>query len=771
MKNNSQLIRPFKLSVWRLQNILPTVASQLEIFFILEGNGYFTFAREKVKIKPGMAFFLSPGTEYYYSGDSSILVHFSLNSKVLLGVFSDIDLHPFTSFSASMGHEDSQINSSGIQEFLHFVVHYYQEEQGTKVYQSFFSFLSIFEHMIENNRANLVFSPQKGGDVRISQMVKIIHESYETDLNLNDLAESLHVSYTYLSKLFKKETGYSFLKYLNNIRLNGVEQDLRSTNDSIYAVAINNGFSNLKTMSQLFKTRHHQTPSEYRQTLKLTNERQEQAQEMVNGNEVIENLSKFITVSGQGNYPEQVKSEELFVSTNQGQKKAFHQPYRIAKIAHAEDGLLKETQEQLVILKEELNFTYVQFEGFCELTTYGNTLYFMDSNHKNNQLFDFLYENQLAPFIQLGEFSYRKKDSPEDWLDEVAKIISSLMSRYEISYFSSWKIGWFPQYTKEDTAIFLKLYQRVKAVCPRIQFGFLSLSYLDSHESLQFEKFAKALSENGIIPEFLSMMADPYSKKIPELQRVNVATHYMEYQEKMIQAINQSLKKISLEKEYEKTELLLTDWNTLAGEGETYTGSFFRSALIAHAMIKMSTQLHGVTFWLNAKVSLLNAERREDSSLSIFLYNRIKRPVFFVLSFLDKMEGFVIKEDVGYLLTKKGSNLFLLLYNPSFLNPRASVDRFSVDETAKKINVLLGNISKGDYILKRYLLDKDHGGVYNQLLQISSLKDASKEWENQLEQKIIPLFTTEHIVLQSEELSFSSHLSFNALELIQLRKM
>lgn len=56
----------------------------------------------------------------------------------------------------------------------------------------------------------------------------------------------------------------SFLKLLNNIRLDHAVSELLYSDKTILKVAMDNGFSNLASFNQVFKESYQITPAEYR---------------------------------------------------------------------------------------------------------------------------------------------------------------------------------------------------------------------------------------------------------------------------------------------------------------------------------------------------------------------------------------------------------------------------------------------------------------------------------------------------------------------------
>ena len=65
-------------------------------------------------------------------------------------------------------------------------------------------------------------------------------------------------------KLFKEKMEMSFVKYLNNYRLEVAAELLTTTSDDIINIAINTGFDNLSYFNRCFKKKHGITPGKYR---------------------------------------------------------------------------------------------------------------------------------------------------------------------------------------------------------------------------------------------------------------------------------------------------------------------------------------------------------------------------------------------------------------------------------------------------------------------------------------------------------------------------
>lgn len=104
---------------------------------------------------------------------------------------------------------------------------------------------------------------------RLTEIVEYIKENKKTDLSLDMVSEKVNLTPQYLSKYFKKYMGISFIKYLNSLRLESAYKDLLNTDLSITHIAIDNGFSDTKAFSKLFKNTYGVNPREYRKNSKL----------------------------------------------------------------------------------------------------------------------------------------------------------------------------------------------------------------------------------------------------------------------------------------------------------------------------------------------------------------------------------------------------------------------------------------------------------------------------------------------------------------------
>ena len=80
-----------------------------------------------------------------------------------------------------------------------------------------------------------------------------IRSYYALPLTLEEVAENISLSPTYLSRKFKKVTGVTFKEYLNYIRIKQSCQMLLTTDDSVTKIAVDCGFNSSNYFKDCFR--------------------------------------------------------------------------------------------------------------------------------------------------------------------------------------------------------------------------------------------------------------------------------------------------------------------------------------------------------------------------------------------------------------------------------------------------------------------------------------------------------------------------------------
>lgn len=102
----------------------------------------------------------------------------------------------------------------------------------------------------------------------VHHAIKLIHSQYNSPIKVNEIADHLALSRSYLYKIFKQETGYAIKDYILQIKMKRSCQLLEDPTRNITEIAYSVGYQDPLTFSSAFKNYFHMSPTEYRKTKK-----------------------------------------------------------------------------------------------------------------------------------------------------------------------------------------------------------------------------------------------------------------------------------------------------------------------------------------------------------------------------------------------------------------------------------------------------------------------------------------------------------------------
>ena len=99
---------------------------------------------------------------------------------------------------------------------------------------------------------------------RVQLMMQYIHENYNHEMSLDEIASHIGISKSTALNLFQRFLHTTPVSYLIGYRLQAASWLLKNTNKKVKTIAYESGFRNVDYFCRLFKRRYHLTPSEYR---------------------------------------------------------------------------------------------------------------------------------------------------------------------------------------------------------------------------------------------------------------------------------------------------------------------------------------------------------------------------------------------------------------------------------------------------------------------------------------------------------------------------
>lgn len=150
-------------------------------------------------------------------------------------------------------------SSYGSQEDNYYI---YSVQQMLDRYKSFTNLLDTLYTLVMEPSFSITESNQLS-NINFLKMIEFLNQNYTRDISTNDLAEYMHLNPGYLSKIFKRETGTTVMKYITNLRILKSRQMLDSGNYSISEIASAIGFNDYFYFLKTFKKITGITPRQY----------------------------------------------------------------------------------------------------------------------------------------------------------------------------------------------------------------------------------------------------------------------------------------------------------------------------------------------------------------------------------------------------------------------------------------------------------------------------------------------------------------------------
>ena len=97
------------------------------------------------------------------------------------------------------------------------------------------------------------------------RVTTFIHNHYREKIGLDEIAEEVHISKEYLARFFKEYMGMTVYCYLKNVRAQFAFKELTSTHQTLTRVAMDNGFSGLRSMNRALEMLYHKNAKMIRQ--------------------------------------------------------------------------------------------------------------------------------------------------------------------------------------------------------------------------------------------------------------------------------------------------------------------------------------------------------------------------------------------------------------------------------------------------------------------------------------------------------------------------
>lgn len=228
------------------------------VHFVFDGCGIFHISKKEHLLKKGDAFIIFPGEAHDYSNYS----HSSLgllwielsgsNCKELFSYLLSNNQYVFKNVST----EKAGQQLLDILEYLSPPVTINKYELSSKIYTFIMYLLDLMTGI-----------PTKNTPALIVKALTYIDENFTGQIQIRDIADNLHISHTYLTKLFQKNVGVTPVKYINMKRIEYACYLLQNTDLSCDSISDKTGIYDNAYFHKMFKSVKGMTPVQYKESL------------------------------------------------------------------------------------------------------------------------------------------------------------------------------------------------------------------------------------------------------------------------------------------------------------------------------------------------------------------------------------------------------------------------------------------------------------------------------------------------------------------------
>ena len=123
--------------------------------------------------------------------------------------------------------------------------------------------MNILDRGISLLEKNFEVNPQTAHK-EIDTVKKYIYDNYDKELSVDMLAEKVYLAPSYLSHIFKKETGQNISKFIKALRMEKAKQLLEDTHEKIVNISVSVGYPNVSYFCKSFREYYGVSPQKYR---------------------------------------------------------------------------------------------------------------------------------------------------------------------------------------------------------------------------------------------------------------------------------------------------------------------------------------------------------------------------------------------------------------------------------------------------------------------------------------------------------------------------
>ncbi|MCQ6560676.1 AraC family transcriptional regulator [Paenibacillus mendelii] len=275
---------PFKILRYTSQLLKQPLHTHeyIQIAYVLKGVCNHQLRGKSLTVSRGDIFVISPGTEHGISAIEDKEYEMVLLDFMPILVRDQLK-PPFSDTLLPLLQQPEDSKNSPLHLWLHIskskqllVEHLLQDIQDEFEHReagyefavriSLIKLLIMIDREFRKGRRKPARQPSLANQHPIDEVKRYIYDNFSQDIPLEHGAMIANMAPAYFSHIFKKETGQTFIDFMNEVRIERAMELIRQDSHTITHIGFQVGFHHLSHFIRTFKKRTGITPTEYKKT-------------------------------------------------------------------------------------------------------------------------------------------------------------------------------------------------------------------------------------------------------------------------------------------------------------------------------------------------------------------------------------------------------------------------------------------------------------------------------------------------------------------------
>ena len=772
-----------------------------EVFYVLTGELKVQIDETTFLMKQGDIILINANKRHTMNGNEE-----------LLGARFEIDFHLLAEYMESMqllfwcnSVADKNAAYADLREvFDHILSRYFEKDEKSALdlqalyFQAAHILTSNFLVKADDTRLNMDDSQDRQ---RVRRIQNYIQANYQSQISLNNLSYQLYLSNAYLSKYVKKHLGWTFMEYLNNVRLFHAVDELLYTKKNMTHIALDNGFPTSAAFTKAFRDIYGEAPSEYRR--KMREQQEPENPEHGLSEEESGRIKKYLIFKEQHNEPV-VKNQKVCTVDVQQTGKLLTDCHKAICVGDAYTVLQSNVQSQLRDLQKAADIKYARMWNiFSREECYNGK---KGCNfRKIDQILDFLLENHMKPYLELGHKEVLLNYSAEKFLKENEEIenyevqvyeyifrefCTHLVNRYGIDEIETW---YFEYYNFSNTGAtestgmteeeglyyqyFATIYRILKGISPAIKVG--GAGFILGYGTLGCRSILPIWKKKNLMPDFLSVYSYQYVAIDDNDKRYGRKSIDIDYMRNQTEILREVIKETG----FQVPELHISEWNFTISNRNVLNDSCNQGAYVLKNCIDMNGEVDLMAYWhaLDSYSDYYDADNVLNGDSGMISRDGIRKPSFYAYVFMNRLLPNVIKKDENSIITTNGRDRYVIAcHNFKKLSAQyvfseeekitvETIDNYMENDESLKLQFRLENVKDGDYLVKIHMVNKENGSAQDIWKRLQYSKNLARDEMQYLEKSAIPRMEMKNVHVEGGVLELENVLMAQEIRLLDIQ--